>query len=79
MTVLLLTLGITAALMAGMAVGVVFGRKPLRGSCGGIGGAADVCACDEAGIPRQCEDGPDGRKGPPDQLVSAGGLGSHLK
>ncbi len=67
-TVLILTLGITAVLMAGMAVGVIFGNKRLRGSCGGVG---DACACDEAGIPRACEDG----KGPRDaggELISVG-------
>lgn len=70
-TVLLLTLGITAIVMSGMAVGVVFGRKELKGSCGGVGGD---CACENAGKPRACKDG----KGPPppssgaEQLVNVG-------
>jgi hypothetical protein len=33
---LFLTLGILALVMAGMAVGVVFSNRELRGSCGGI-------------------------------------------
>lgn len=51
MTTIVLTFGIFGALMAGMAVGVIFSNKPLRGSCGGKGGA---CACDEAGTPGAC-------------------------
>lgn len=47
-----LTIAIMAALMAGMAVGVIFSNKPLRGSCGGIGSA---CACEEAGTPGACK------------------------
>ena len=39
-------------LTALMAVGVMFKRPPLKGSCGGVG--AD-CACDAAGRPRECE------------------------
>jgi hypothetical protein len=47
----LLTFGIIAVLMGGMAVGVIFSNKPLRGSCGGVGGS---CACEEAGTPGAC-------------------------
>lgn len=52
MQVLLLTFGIIAALMGGMAVGVILSNKPLRGSCGGVGGS---CACEEAGKPGACK------------------------
>ncbi len=50
-TTLLLTIAIIALLMTGMAVGVMFSNKELKGSCGGVGS----CACDDAGIPRECE------------------------
>lgn len=52
MEVVLLTIGIFAALMGGMAVGVIFSNKPLKGSCGGIGTS---CACEEAGTPGACK------------------------
>ena len=55
MTTILLTIGLVAVIMGGMAVGVMLSNKPLQGSCGGIG---PDCACDEAGIPRRCEKPP---------------------
>jgi hypothetical protein len=59
MEIVFLTFGIVAALMAGMGVGVIFSNKPLKGSCGGVGGS---CACEEAGKPGACkvEDAPPG-------------------
>ena len=35
---LLLTFAILLLVIAGMAVGVMNGRKPISGSCGGLGG-----------------------------------------
>lgn len=55
---ILLTIAFVGLLMLAMAVGVIFARKPLRGSCGGVGGE---CPCDEAGKPGACADG----SGPP--------------
>lgn len=52
MQIVLLTFGIVAVLMGGMAVGVILSNKPLRGSCGGVGGS---CACEEAGKPGACK------------------------
>jgi hypothetical protein len=55
METVLLTIGIVATLMGGMAIGVIFSNKPLRGSCGGIGAGAGSCACEEAGTPGACK------------------------
>ncbi len=46
-----LTLVIILAVVAGMAVGVMNGRKPISGSCGGlnslgVGGACEICGGD---------------------------------
>ncbi len=60
MTTLLLTFGLMLLLVVGMAVGVLAGRKPIKGSCGGLQnlglkGKCDVCGgdfekCDETGL-----------------------------
>lgn len=52
---LLLTAGTIALLMGGMAVGVMFQNKPLKGSCGGQG---TDCACAAAGEPGACKTKP---------------------
>lgn len=39
--------------VAAMAIGVIFKRDPIKGSCGGIGN--DDCACELAGKPKACE------------------------
>ncbi len=48
-----LALLVVAVLIAGMAIGVLMGRKPLAGSCGGMSAlgmevACDICGGDEA-------------------------------
>jgi hypothetical protein len=53
MTIILITFVIFGVLMSAMAIGVMSGRKPLRGSCGGTGSACscsatDAKACTEA-------------------------------
>jgi hypothetical protein len=77
METLLLTFGLMATVMAGMAVGVIFSNRELKGSCGGVGGSGD-CACEEAGTPGACKDDPEsppGAKGVPqsDGTVVYGG------
>lgn len=36
MTTILLAIALVAMLFAAMAIGVMFGRKPIKGSCGGM-------------------------------------------
>ena len=52
MNQILTTVGFFAVMMLVMAVGVLFGRRPLQGSCGGVG---SECACLEAGTPDACK------------------------
>ena len=55
MDVLIPAFVIIAIVMAGMAVGVMFSRQPIQGTCGGLGNMRD-----EHGEP-MCECGPAGR------------------
>lgn len=48
MLVVLLTVAVVAVLMAGMALGLLRGKR-LRGSCGGI--ASEDCHCAVTGVP----------------------------
>lgn len=57
MTVFLLVLTLMLLGVGGMAIGVMFGRKPISGSCGGVGatgvtgGTCELCG----GNPNACE------------------------
>jgi len=53
MQVIILTVGLMGLIIVAMSVGVMFGREPLKGSCGGSGGAE--CICEKKGIPPKCE------------------------
>ena len=55
MTTVLLTIGVLGAVMLGMALGVIFAGKTLKGSCGGVGTSCD-CATSGA-KPGECTRG----------------------
>jgi hypothetical protein len=43
--------------IAGMAIGVIMGRAPIKGSCGGMGALGIDTACDLCGgNPNRCEE-----------------------
>lgn len=45
LTTLLLTFAMLLAVIAGMAIGVMNGRKPISGSCGGLNsGGCELCS-----------------------------------
>jgi uncharacterized protein len=52
MDILIATFGIVALLVLLMAVGVIFGRKPMAGSCGGYKALDIECA---AGCKKPCD------------------------
>lgn len=53
----LLVLVIVMLLVAAMSVGVMLGRKPISGSCGGLGAMGISKSCDICGgSPQKCEE-----------------------
>lgn len=58
MTQVLITASLLLILMALMSVGMVFKGRPLRRSCGGIGGDDKECpVCDGGTRPEECREG----------------------
>jgi len=56
MTTLVLSFLIMLLVVAGMAVGVIFGRKPITGSCGGMKALGMDVSCEICGgDPSLCE------------------------
>ena len=58
MATIILSVVIALLVFAGMAVGLMFGRQPIKGSCGGMsamagGGSCSVCGDDPAKCPDQ--------------------------
>ncbi|MDY6839891.1 MAG: (Na+)-NQR maturation NqrM [Pseudomonadota bacterium] len=53
----LLVLLIVVLLVAAMSIGVIFGRKPISGTCGGIGALGISQSCDICGgNTQECEE-----------------------
>lgn len=55
MLIFAISLGVLLLIVTGMAVGVIMGRKPIKGSCGGVGAAlgeenyvCEICGDDPA-------------------------------
>jgi hypothetical protein len=49
MTQFLLAVLVLGVIMAGMAIGVIFGRKPIAGSCGGLASLGLKESCEVCG------------------------------
>ncbi len=59
MTTILLSIVVALLVFAGMALGILFGRQPIKGSCGGIGAASGESCELCGGNPAKCpENGP---------------------
>jgi hypothetical protein len=58
MTLFLISAGVFGLVIAGMAIGVIMGRQPIKGSCGGMGALGIDTACEICGgDPRRCDEG----------------------
>ncbi|HQZ01652.1 MAG TPA: (Na+)-NQR maturation NqrM [Thauera sp.] len=51
MNTFLITLGVIGLVIGAMAIGVLFGRKPIAGSCGGLAAVGGDC---EFGCKKPC-------------------------
>ena len=51
MTTFLIAFGALLVIMCGMAIGVMFKRKPIAGSCGGLNAISDADHCLVCGTP----------------------------
>ena len=57
MTLFLISILVMGLVMAGMAVGVLVGRAPIKGSCGGMGALGVDTACELCGgNPQRCDE-----------------------
>ena len=57
MTLFLISILVIGLVMAAMAVGVLAGRQPIKGSCGGMGALGIDTSCDICGgDPRRCDE-----------------------
>lgn len=56
MEMFLASVVVMSVVIAAMAIGVMFGREPIKGSCGGVGAAGIDSNCDICGgSPARCE------------------------
>jgi len=57
MTLFLVSILVVGLVMAGMAIGVIMGRQPIKGSCGGMGALGIDSTCDLCGgDPQRCDE-----------------------
>ncbi|MEP0202616.1 MAG: (Na+)-NQR maturation NqrM [Halioglobus sp.] len=69
MTIFIITLFVFALVLAIMAVGVIMGGEPIKGSCGGMGAlgidqACDICGGDPQRCDEETRDGDVGKSNP---------------
>lgn len=57
MTLFLVSVLVFGLVIAGMAIGVIMGRQPIKGSCGGMGALGIDTTCDLCGgDPQRCDE-----------------------
>jgi hypothetical protein len=56
MEIMLVTMGVFLGAVLVMSVGVIFKRKPIQGSCGGIANIMGKAGCDICEMKSECAD-----------------------
>ena len=57
MTLFLISAAVIGLVIAGMAIGVIMGRQPIKGSCGGMGALGIDTTCEICGgNPQRCDE-----------------------
>lgn len=56
MEIMLVTMGVFLGAVLVMSVGVIFKRKPIQGSCGGIASIMGKAGCDICEMKSECAD-----------------------
>lgn len=57
MEIFLISLVFTGLVIAAMAIGVIMGREPIKGSCGGMGAIGIDTSCEICGgDPKRCDE-----------------------
>ena len=69
MTLFFISMLVIGLVIAAMAIGVIMGRQPIKGSCGGIGAlgidqACEICGGDPKRCDEETRDGSVGRDNP---------------
>lgn len=69
MTLFIMSFLVMAVIFAGMAIGVIMGREPIKGSCGGIGALGinqncEICGGDPQRCDEETRDGEVGKANP---------------
>ena len=69
MTLFLISFLVIGLVVAGMAIGVIAGREPIKGSCGGIGAlginqSCEICGGDPGRCDEETRDGQAGKDKP---------------
>lgn len=55
MEIFWITLGVFLGVVAAMSVGVIFQKKPIKGSCGGIASIMGESGCDFCEMKNECQ------------------------
>ncbi len=80
MEVMVLTFVVLAVIIIAMSVGVLMGRSPIKGSCGGMAALGMDTACDICGgDPKKCDEEQEAQNKKNNALSESGDLAYEVK